>query len=100
MVPVLVILAAVATLIDQCPQLQRAVPGQLPGESRAPTRQELLHLAFLHQHRLDLIPRVGLEGRQPGYPLPAPSLDVHDLARRRVTQRLHLPCLGAPVAEP
>ncbi len=99
MVPVLVILAAVATLVDQRPQLQRPVPGQLPGESCAPTRQGLLHLAFLHQRRLDVIPRVGLEGRRSGYPLPVPSLDVCNLARCRVAQRLHLPCLGALVSE-
>jgi hypothetical protein len=50
MVLVFVILATVATLVEQHLQLQRAVPGQFPDESLAPTQQELLHFAFFHQH--------------------------------------------------
>ncbi len=49
MVLVFVILTTIATLVEQCLQLQCAVPGQFLSKSRAPTQQELLHFVFLHQ---------------------------------------------------
>ncbi len=35
----------------------------------------------------------------PGYPLPVPLLDVHNLAHLCIMQQHYLSCLGAPIAE-